>query len=63
MQSRNKPALYGVGDLARAAKVSEDTIRDWERKRIIKADRDSANRRQFNEEQKQIAIRHAAATR
>ena len=41
----------GVSMLARIVSRSEDTIRDLERRGVITATRDSANRRQFGADQ------------
>ena len=50
--------LIGVTKLARIVGKSEDTIRDLERRGIIHAVRDSANRRQFNADQILRALTH-----
>jgi DNA-binding transcriptional MerR regulator len=50
--------LIGVSTLARLIGKSEDTIRYLERRGIIHAVRDSANRRQFNEDQVTRALAH-----
>jgi DNA-binding transcriptional MerR regulator len=48
----------GVTALARIIGRSEDTVRDLERRGVIEAVRDSANRRQFTAEQAERALAH-----
>jgi DNA-binding transcriptional MerR regulator len=48
----------GVTALARIIGRSEDTVRDLERRGIIEAVRDSANRRQFAPDQAARALAH-----
>ena len=55
---QNHEQLIGVTMFARLLGRSEDTIRDLERRGIIAAVRDSANRRQFTADQIQRAMRH-----
>ena len=50
--------LIGVATFARIIGKSEDTIRELERRGIITAVRDSANRRQFNAAQIARALEH-----
>jgi hypothetical protein len=52
--------MIGVTAFAREIKRSEGTVRDLERKKIIKAQRDSANRRQFDRRQIAIALAYYA---
>jgi hypothetical protein len=47
--------MIGVTAFARAIGKSEDTVRELERKKVIEAQRDSANRRQFGHSQIAIA--------
>jgi excisionase family DNA binding protein len=56
---KQRSEMTGVGALARKVGVSEDTIRDWDRRGIIRAVRDSGNRRQFTDEQVRAALKHA----
>ena len=60
MKSSREKGLIGVTKLARIARKSEDTIRDLERRGIIEAVRDSANRRQFNSDQVRRVLAHYA---
>ena len=47
--------LKTVGGMARAIGKGEDTVRDLERRGIIKSIRDSSNRRLFDPEQVAVA--------
>jgi DNA-binding transcriptional MerR regulator len=60
MKSTSECELFGVTKIARIVGKSEDTIRDLERRGIITAVRDSANRRQFNADQVSVILAHYA---
>jgi DNA-binding transcriptional MerR regulator len=62
MKLSGECGLIGVTSLARIVGVSEDTIRDLDRRGIIRAVRDSANRRQFSLDQVPLALAHYAKT-
>jgi DNA-binding transcriptional MerR regulator len=56
------PTLRGVGAMARLFDKGEDTIRELERRGVITAIRDSANRRLFNEDQVRRLREHYGMT-
>ncbi|WP_418949286.1 MerR family transcriptional regulator [Rhizobium leguminosarum] len=45
-----KIQFYRIGDVARLAKVSESTIRLWEKQRLIAPDRSDTGQRQYNDD-------------
>jgi DNA-binding transcriptional MerR regulator len=55
------PHLLSVSAMARLVGKSEETIRDLDRRGVIKAQRDSANRRQFSPEQVEAARAYYAS--
>ena len=55
---QSEQQLIGVTKFARLLGKSEDTVRELERRGIIAAVRDSANRRQFNASQVTRALAH-----
>jgi tellurite resistance protein len=59
--SNQSVVLTGVGALARIIGKNEDTVRDLERRGVISAVRDSANRRQFTPDQVQAALAYYQA--
>jgi DNA-binding transcriptional MerR regulator len=58
MQTNNDHALLGVGAMARSLGKGEETIRDLEKRGVITAIRDSANRRLFTQDQLRRAREH-----
>ncbi len=59
-QDSDSVMMIGVTAFAREIKRSEGTVRELERRKIIKARRDSANRRQFDRGQIAVALAHYA---
>ncbi|WP_158580055.1 helix-turn-helix domain-containing protein [Geodermatophilus marinus] len=57
------PGVYTVGDLAEAAGVSAQTIREWERRGHLVAGRTAGGQRRFDETARSEARRLAAARR
>lgn len=61
--ARPQPAEYAVGDLASVAGVSVQTIREWERRGYLTAERTAGGQRRFNETARERVRTLAAARR
>jgi transcriptional regulator with XRE-family HTH domain len=61
--STTEPGPYTVGEVAAAAGVSPQTIREWERRGLLRGRRTAGNQRRFGDSARAEARRLAAARR